>query len=98
MFLRKITGKNSCCFAYKQEEYIDLNIFLLFAYNNRNILTGIYSCCLLTNNRNIFLLFVRRKAWYIAVSIARYRLFSSKVGLETYQHLGKTCRDVAVLR
>ena len=41
-----------------------------------------------TKNRNIFLLFVRRKCWYSVVSLGRCSLFPSRIGLRTYQHAG----------
>jgi hypothetical protein len=42
----------------------------------------------ITNNRNILLLFVRRKSWYSVVSLGCCSLFPSRVGLRTYQYPG----------
>ena len=42
----------------------------------------------LTNNSNIFLLFVRHKSWYSVVSLGRCSLSPSRVGLKTYQNPG----------
>ena len=41
-----------------------------------------------TNSRNILLLFVRHKSWYSVVSLGRGSLFSSRIGLRTYQQPG----------
>ena len=37
----------------------------------------------------IFLLFVHHKSWYSVVSLGRCSLFTSRVGLSTYQHPGR---------
>jgi len=37
-------------------------------------------------NRKILLLFVLHKSWYSVVSLGRCSLFSSRVGLRTYQY------------
>jgi len=46
-----------------------------------------------TNNRNIFLLFVRHTFWYSIVRLVHCSLFPSRVGLRTYQHPGTYSKD-----